>query len=148
MIKPLNDLFTKAVNYKTYRLERCSARYNSEVARHISRIRKKRDVQMKSHTFSGQDPIAVLGFLSRFKMACDHNGVRQGAVVWCFQFYLTGQAHALLQSRLMGNTMAVDAEQRDMLEIYEEVVNFLLRTYATAVVNKKAHYRRMSGVHS
>ena len=131
MIKPLNDLFTKAVNYKTYRLECRSARYNAEVARHISRIRKKLDVQMKSHTFSGQDPIAVLGFVARFKMACDHKGVSQGDAVWCFQLYLTGQAHALLQSRLMGNAMAVDAEQRDMLESYEEVVNFLLRTYAT-----------------
>ena len=28
-------------------------------------------------------------------------------------------------------TMAVDAEQREVLETYAEVVNFLLRTYAT-----------------
>lgn len=92
VIKPLNALFTKAVNYKAYRMERRSTRYNSEIALRISRIRKKLDVQMKSHTFSGQDPIAVLGFLARCKMACNHNGVSQGAAVWCFQFYLTVQA--------------------------------------------------------
>ena len=144
VIKPLNELFTKAVNYKTYRLARRSAQYNSEVARHISRIRKKLDVQMKSHTFSGQDPIAILGFLARFKRVCDHNGVSQGAAVWCFQFYLTGQAHALLQSRLIGNTMAVDSEQRDMLESYEEVFNFLLRTYATDEIIAEAYTKVVS----
>ena len=80
----------------------------------------------------------MLGFLARFKMACDHNGVSEGAAIWCFQFYLTGQAHALLQSRLHGNTMAVDAEQRELLETYAEVVNFLLRTYATDEVISEA----------
>ena len=48
-----------------------------------------------------------------------------------FPVFLTGQAHALLQSRLHGNTMAVDAEQRELLETYAEVVNFLRGTYAT-----------------
>ena len=93
---------------------------------------------MKTYTFGGQDPIAVLGFLARFKMACDHNGVREGAAVWCFQFYLTGQADALLQSRLHGNTMTFDAEQHELLETYSEVVNVLLRTYATDEVISKA----------
>ena len=62
-------------------------------------------MQIKTHTFGGQDPIAVLGFLARLKMACDHNGVSEGAAVWCFQFYLTGQAQAFVQSRRHGNTM-------------------------------------------
>ena len=138
MIRPLNDLFTKAVDYRTYRLESRSARYDASTARRINRYRKKLDVQMKTHTFRGQDPIAVLGFLARFKMACDHNGVSEGAAVWCFQFCLTGQAHELLQSRFHGNTMAVDAEQRELLEPYAEVVNVFLRTYATDEVISEA----------
>ena len=44
----------------------------------------------------------------------------------------------MLQSRLHGNTMAVDAEQRELLETYAEVVNFLLRTYATDEVISEA----------
>ena len=131
MIRPLSDLFTKAVDYRTYRLESRSARYDASTAWRINRYRKKLDLQMKTHTFGGQDPIAVLGLLARFKMACGHNGVSEGAALWCFQFYLTGQAHALLQSSPHGNTMAVDAEQREVLETYGEVVNFLLPTYAT-----------------
>ena len=93
---------------------------------------------MKTHTFGGQDPIAVLRFLARFNLACDHNGVSEGAAVWCFQFYLTGQAHALLQSRLHVNTMAADGEQRELLDTYTEVVNFLLSTYATDEVISEA----------
>ena len=138
MIRPQNDLFSKAIDYRTYRLESRSARYDASTALRINRYRKKLDVQMKTHTFGGQDPIAVLGFLVRFKMACDHNGVSEGAAVWCFQIYLTGQAHALFQSRLHGNTMAVDAEQRELLETYAEVVKFLLRTYATDEVISEA----------
>ena len=138
MIRPLNDLFTKAVDYPTYRLESRSARYDESTARRINCYRKKLEVQMKTHTFGGQDPIAVLGFLARFKMACGHNEVSDGAAVWCFQFYLTGQAHDFLQSRLHGNIVAVDAERREPLETYAEVVNFLLRTYATDEVISEA----------
>ena len=138
MIRPLNDLFTKAVDYRKYRLESRSARYDASTARRINRYRMKLDVQMRTHTFGGQDPIVVLGFLTRFKMACDHIGVSEGAAVWCFQFYLTGQAHALLQSRLHGNTMGADAEQRERLETFAEVVNLLLRTYATDEVISEA----------
>ena len=36
---------------------------------------------MKTHTLGGQDPIAVRGFLARFKMACCHNGVSEGAAL-------------------------------------------------------------------
>ena len=93
---------------------------------------------MRSHTFSGQDPIAVLGLLARLKMACDHNGITEGAAVWRLQFYLTGQAHVLLQSRLNENTMAVDVERRELLRPYPQVVNVLLRTYGTDEVISEA----------
>ena len=124
MIGQLNDLFTNAIYYRTYQLESRSARYDPSTARRTNRYRKKFEVQMKTHTFGGQDPIAVLEFIARFKMACEHDGVSEGAAVWCFQFYLTVQEHALLQSILHGNTMAVDVERGEMLETYAEVVNF------------------------
>ena len=138
MIRPFNDLFTKAVDYRTYWLGRRSARYDAINDRRFKRYQKKQDVQMKTHTFGGQDPIAFLSFLARFKMACGHNGINEGAVEWCFQFYLTGQAHVLIQSRINGNNMAVDAEQRVLLETYPEVDKFLLRTYAIDEVISKA----------
>ena len=51
--------------------------------------------------------------------------------MWCFQFYLAEQAHALLQSRLNANIMAADVERLELLRTYPQVVNFLLRTNAT-----------------
>ena len=39
----------------------------------------------------------------------------------------------MLQSRLKCDTTAVDVDQCEMLKTYLEVVNFLLRTYATNV---------------
>ena len=134
MIWSLNDLFTNAVDYRTYRLEISSVHYDVSTARLINRYRKKLEVQMKTHTFGGQDPIEVLGLIARFKMAFHHNGVIESAAVWDFQFYLIWKVYALLQSRLHGNTMVVLAEQRKLLESCSEVVKFLLRTYATEEV--------------
>lgn len=68
-MKPLNERFTKAVDYHTYRLLNRSHHYGSEVARRISRLRKRLEVQLKTHTFSGADPIAVLAFLARYRLA-------------------------------------------------------------------------------
>ena len=116
MIRPFNDLVNKAVDYCTYMSENRSACYDASTARRINSFRKKLDVQIKTHTFGGQDLSAVLEFLARFKMACNHNGVSEGPAVLCFQFYLTGPAHALPQLRLHGNTMAVDAQLREQLE--------------------------------
>ena len=111
-------------------MERRYVRYESSAEPNINRYRKNPDVPMKSLIFSGQALIAVLGFLESVNIACDHNGITKGATLWCFQFYLTGQAHALLQSRINLNIMAVDLEQSEMLRTCPEVVNFLLRTYA------------------
>ena len=93
---------------------------------------------MKSDTFSGQDPIAVLGFLARLKMACDHKGITERAAVWCFQFYLTGQAHALLQFRRNRNTMAVDVEPSEMFRTHPKVVKVFWHTFATNEVISEA----------
>ena len=131
MIRLLNGLFTRAVDHRTYRLENHRARYDTSTGGRILPFRTKLYVQMRTHTIGGQDPIAVLGFLARLNMSCDHSGVGEGAPVCVFPVYLTGQAHSLLQSRLNGNPMAVDAEQRDLLETYSEIVEFLLRTDST-----------------
>ena len=40
MIRPLNDLFTKAVDYRTYRLKTRSARYDASSVRRINRYGK------------------------------------------------------------------------------------------------------------
>lgn len=67
--RPLNDLFTKALDFNTYRLLKTSTRYTSDTAARITKLRKKLDIQMKNNSFSGSDPIALFSFLDRFKSA-------------------------------------------------------------------------------
>ena len=97
----------------------------------MGKIERKLTVQMKDHAFSGDDPITVLGFLARYKDACDKNEISEGAALWAVQFFLKGQAGALVKSRLAGQTMAMDSERGELLTCYKELVNFLLHTYAT-----------------
>lgn len=94
---------------------------------------------MKVHIFSGQDALAVLGFLARLETAWVHNGVTGGAVEWSFQSHWTGQTHALLHSRLAGSSMAVNAGQLGMLETYLEGGSFLLCADATDEVVAASH---------
>lgn len=54
------------------------------------------DVQSKTYNLSGKDPEAVLRFSARFITAWNYSVASGGGAVWKFQFYLTGQAHAVL----------------------------------------------------
>lgn len=65
MIKPINDFFKEALYYRAYRLEHRSSRYDAGTARLVNLDQKKLDLQMKTGTLSGRDPIAVMGFLAR-----------------------------------------------------------------------------------
>ena len=105
----------------------------SEVAhKAICNARKVIDVQMSGVTFTGSDPIAILGFLTQFRNACNHNGVSEGKAVWLSQHYLAGRALNLIQSRMTGTFLVVDdGGHKEALSTYCEVVNYLLRTFAT-----------------
>ena len=50
---------------------------------------------MAHHCFNGKDPITVVDFLERFKDSCDRNNISEAAAVWCFQYFLDGQAAML-----------------------------------------------------
>lgn len=49
-------------------------------------------------------------------MVGNHNGLTKRPVVWCFLFYLSREAEALLHSLLNGNAKEVDVEQQEQLE--------------------------------
>ena len=128
---PLNDWYVKACDYHSYRLRDRDGQYTSSVAEKIPKHRKRLEPQMKNRTFSGQDPITILAFLNWFQKACDQCGISEGAALWCFQFFLTGQAYDILQSRLAGGSVAVDISRKELLHSYKEVVNFLIHMYVT-----------------
>ncbi|CAN8070208.1 unnamed protein product [Agarophyton chilense] len=146
----LNDMFTKAVDYRTCRWINKTSEYTQENAQKITKHHKKLRFEMGDTTFTGTDPIAKTEFLQKFKLACDQNGFFEGAAMWLFQFYLKVQAYYLLQGRILGNTLAMDGDGTEMLESYPEVVNFLLETYATDEVIQEAYsevlaYHQRSG---
>lgn len=73
-ILPLNDLLTKAVEYRNYRLRTRDSDYTSQVAQKITQKYKRLDFQMGDTTFMGDDLISIIDYLQRFKIDCDQNG--------------------------------------------------------------------------
>lgn len=105
----------------------------------MTKARKLMSLQMKGASLSGDDLIMVLRFLSRFRGAYDQKILHEGAALWFFQFFLTGSALARVQSRLSGESGAVDEHRDELLSSYPEVVNYMLRTYATDDIIAEAY---------
>ena len=73
--------------------------------------------------------------------------------VWAIQFYLKGEAEGLIQSKLVGSSLAVVEEDQELLTPYKEVVNRLLDNYATDEVIAESYtdvtnFRQGSAVES
>ena len=91
-------------------------------------------------TFTGSDPIAIQGFLTQFRNACNHNGVSEGKAVWLFQHHLAGRALNLIHSRMPGTSIMVDdGGHKEALSTFCKVVNYLLRTFANNEVIATAY---------
>ena len=92
VIRLTNDIFSRAVDYRSYRLLNRKQEYTERIQRSMGKYEKRMKVQMAHHRFNGKDPITVLDFLARFKDSCDRNNISEAAAVWCFQYFLDGQA--------------------------------------------------------
>lgn len=81
-----------------------------------------------------------------FRNECDHNGVREGMIVWLFQYFMDVSAEDNLQSRLnTSRSMVVDEEvDEDTVSTYPETLNCLLRTYAIDEMTAKAYHQVIS----
>lgn len=76
----------------------------------------------------------MLSSLAKSKDACNLNRVLESIVLWFFWFYMARQTELLSVTRLTGSSMAVDSKRFRMSATYEDVMNFLLRTYATVEI--------------
>lgn len=52
--------------------------------RHVSRLGKKIEMEMRLNDFSDRDLIAVMSFLAELKDACSLNCVPESVGAWCF----------------------------------------------------------------
>jgi hypothetical protein len=123
-IEPRNELFTEALSYRTYRLNNQSQRYDSNVAKDLySYCKKVKPDVPEEFYFSGQDPLAILRFLTSFKLGCDHNGISEGAALRMLPKFMTGQA----QRNMINFTSRATKDNRSY---YPCAIQYLLQTYA------------------
>lgn len=54
--------------------------------------------QMKTYAFIPFDPILIIGFLKNSKLACDTNGVSEGAAMWLFHLFMIKTESDLLNA--------------------------------------------------
>lgn len=143
-IKPLNERFTKALSYRTYRLRKRDERYDDEVAQRLAKTARQLKHVMTVPLFTGEDPIAVLAFLKNFKFACDETGVAEGAALPLMKYFMAGEARETMLSYVGRGTGFADARPGiDIIYSYPEAVNWLLLTYAKESVLQTA-YRQVT----
>lgn len=53
-------------------------------------------MQMTSYTFNAFDHISIIGFLEKFKLACETSGLHEGASMWLFNYFLNKTASTVL----------------------------------------------------
>ena len=135
--RPLTEAYTKAVDFNTYRLRLRSDYYDDDVGNALSYWYKRMSPQV-GKPFDGSDPIGVLGFLYRFRNACNAAGVHEGAAMWLFQYFLAGPAESLVSLMITGESMVAQSPTVTLLQTYPEIVQLLLRTYATDTVLSSA----------
>lgn len=92
---------------------------------------------MKDQAYNGKDFISVINFLTKFKRAYDSSRIHCGAAVWQFRKFTSGPALADIKAR--STLLSNDANRhKGTITTYVEVVNHVLRRYATDAVIAKA----------
>lgn len=97
---PVNHRSKKLVDCRTARLADILTKYYCLVSKNIAKIEKQTTAQIKPHTFNSFDPMSIIGFLKNFKLACDTDGVHEGASMWLLHFVVNKTASAVVNTRL------------------------------------------------
>lgn len=85
VIEPVNDLFSNALDYHTYRMIKKSAKYNDDVANELHKMTKETAVKMKDRIFSGKNARSDITFLQDVKSACEACNIYEGTAMWLFK---------------------------------------------------------------
>lgn len=137
VIQIIHNCFKDAVEYRTYRLDNQYTLYDHTVSKNIAKMSKRFSTQMKPHTFDPFDTISIIGFLFNFQLACDTDGIHEGAAIKLFHFFMKKSASSALHTKLTSKnsrndkTHALSGGNATQLTTYQQVVNHLLQKYAT-----------------
>lgn len=97
----IESRFTRAVDYKTYRLNDQSQRYADSVSHYIPKIVKDLQPQMKAHMIDSADQKSILVSLNTFKLAGDANRIHGGAAMWVMPYFVSSRIEASPNSRMI-----------------------------------------------
>lgn len=96
---------------------------------------------MKAHFFDPKDSISVIKYLATFKLAWDNNSIHEGAVIWVLLRYVSETLAKALNSCMCATNRYfsfaalvrnVENWAPKLLRSYIEVVNYLLKKFATS----------------
>lgn len=146
----MNEIFRDALDYRSYRLANTKQTYGCKVAKQISKMAKRLEVQMRPNMSDATDPISILSFLSMFQAACDTNGISEGAEMWLFPFFVQKPANTAMTARLSLVKKSHKRRSEEKLTSYCAVVNHILGEYASdgiiaETVHDIANTRQPSG---
>lgn len=81
----MTELFTDAIDYRSYRLIENSVWYDDDVVSDLNKMPKETAVQMKDRMFNRKDPLSIVTFRQDFKAACNACNIYEGVVMWLFK---------------------------------------------------------------
>lgn len=125
-LKPTNLLYRKLLSYRYYRLEDTTPQRTPRGTGKVRNHLRQMELTMKAHKFSGEDPILVLDFLSRFVAEADILRMSEAQAYIALPYFLTGLAEDQFNS-VRGSTRASEGG----VTCWPEAVQYLLRSYAT-----------------
>lgn len=73
--------YSRAVDYRAYRLANSFIRYDETVPNHVSKMVKKQKLEMKARFFDPSSLISIIGFLATLKLVCDTNRIRKRVAI-------------------------------------------------------------------
>lgn len=125
-LKPSNPLYDRLMSYRYYRLMRTSDRRSSRSTGMLSALLKRMGLTMKEHSFSGDDPIMVFDFLTRFVEEADTLSMSEAQAFVALPHFLVGNANKQFRASRNGSRSSSGG-----VSCWPEAVQYLLRTYAT-----------------
>ena len=130
-LNPSNRRFARVLSYKNYRLHDRNSSERGKIRRRVASWTKRMTTSVGK--FSGADPISVLQFLAKFKIAADNNGIPEGGAKLVLRNFLTGRAAEAYDASLYVDALGMETMG---IQHWPDAVHWLLQTYA-----KDSHIR-------
>lgn len=97
------------------------------------------------------NPISILAFLKKFRDACDCVDIHEGVDTWLVSSFMNSPTSLSLEAQLSLRKIRATVLHDESISTYAEVVNYLLRTYATngiiiQAIKESKSYKRALGV--